>query len=427
MKNKTSAEKETKKRKILNLPVFIARRYLVSRKKQNIINIISGIAAAGICVGTFALVVVLSVFNGFDGLIKSYFSLLDPDLKITAREGKFFDPSFLTGTILPGIPGVIGYAAVIEENALLTYEGRQFIATLKGVPSNFGVITGIDSLIIDGTFKLESGGDYFAVPGQGVASFLGISLNFTDPLHVYVPKKGLKASLDPEKALNHDIVFPAGVFSLLEEVDARTVFVPLLFASALFEAGNKVSALELKLAKGQSEKSVRKLLSDRIGQEYHIRNKYQQHDTLYKTMRSEKWATYLILAFILVIASFNILGSLSMLIIDKKEDIMILRSMGATRRLIRQVFLTEGWLISIIGSFTGLFLGILVCWLQIHFELISLPGEGSFVITAYPVDIQVNDLLFILSVVLGIGFLAAWYPVTLISGKELQLNPSPRE
>lgn len=399
----------------MNLPLFIARRYLVSKKKQHIINIISIISAVGICVGTFALVIVLSVFNGFDGLIKSYFSMLDPDLKITPKEGKFFDPAELTNKVLPEIPGVADYSMVIEDNALLTYRDRQFIAILKGVPQNFSKTTGIDTLIVNGRFLLDAEGISFAVPGQGVANYLGIDLIKSEPIQVYVPKKGLKISLDPNNVLNHNNIYPSGIFSLLEEVDARTVFVPLAFAASLFESGNTITALEIKLNPGADEKKIRKTIEKRIGHAFYVKNKYQQHDALYKTMKSEKWITYLILAFILIIASLNILGSLSMLIIDKKEDIQILRSMGAAPRLIRLIFLFEGWLISIIGSVSGLAIGILVCWIQIYFGLVTLPGEGSFVISAYPVDLQFRDILLIFTVVMTIGFLAAWYPVRFIS------------
>jgi lipoprotein-releasing system permease protein len=411
----------------LNLPLFIAKRYLISKKKQHIINVISAISAIGVCVGTFALVVVLSVFNGFDGLIKSYFSMLDPDLKITPKTGKYFDPSFIADSVLSDIPGIESYAFIIEDNALLTYKDRQFIVTLKGVPSNFSQITGIDTLMVAGKFVLEAEDVFFAVPGQGVASYLGVNLNSIEPLHAYAPKKGLKVSIDPANSLNYKYIYPNGVFSLLEEVDARMVFVPLTFAAELFESGKNISAIEIKTAKGFNEKKIRKSIESLMGSSFEIKNKYQQHDSLYKTMKSEKWVTYLVLAFILVIASFNILGSLSMLIIDKKEDIQILRSMGASLQHIRWIFLFEGWLISILGIITGLILGIMVCWIQIHFELVTLPGEGSFVISAYPVEIHLQDLFQITAVVMVIGFFAAWYPVRHISGRELKFNPSIRE
>lgn len=410
----------------MNLPLFIARRYLFSRRKQHVINLISGIAATGICIGTFALVVVLSVFNGFDGLIKSYFSQLDPDLKITPSEGKFFDPGPLTTQILAELPGVAAWSGVLEGNALLTYEERQFIATMKGVDEQFREITGIDSLIIDGQFLPTNSGECFVVPGQGVASYLGISLGFTTPLGFYVPARGLTASFSPEKALKYGSCYPSGVFALLEEVDATTVFVPIAFARQLLEAEGKVSALEVKINPGYQVGEVRKAILEKTGNDYLVKTKYQQHDSLYKTMKMEKWATYLILAFILVIASFNILGSLTMLIIDKKEDIMILQSMGASHQLIRKIFLLEGWLISLAGTTAGLLLGWLVCLAQIHFGLVSLPGEGSFVISAYPVNIQIPDLLLIAGVVLTIGFLAAWYPIRSIGHTDLHLHANPR-
>jgi lipoprotein-releasing system permease protein len=410
----------------LNLPFFIAKRYLVSKKKQNIINIISGVSVVGVATGTFALVVVLSVFNGFNDLIKSYFSTLDPDLKITAVEGKMFDPGLFTDSLFIVIPGISGYSMVIEENALLKYGTRQFIATIKGVPENFRDITSVEGLITEGSFTLESNGAYFAVPGQGIAGHLGISTNFSDPIHIYVPKKGAKVPLNMSSALNHDYIFPSGIFALLEEVDSRVMFVPFNFASRLLNSGDQVSAIEIRLNDESSVKKVQKILLEQTSGAFHIKNKYQQHDMLYKTMKSEKWATYLILVFILIIASFNILGSLSMLIVDKKEDIAILRSMGAKPSLLRKIFLYEGWLISLTGVAGGLITGVLVCMAQIHFEILTLPGAGSFVISAYPVKILFSDLLLISIVVLTIGFIASWYPVRYISDKYIEVNPAGR-
>jgi lipoprotein-releasing system permease protein len=403
----------------LNFPFFIAKRYLISRKKRNIINIISGIATAGVSLGTFALVVVLSVFNGFDGLIKSYFSVLDPDLKITSSKEKLFEPDFIRDSVLAVLPGIAGYSEVIEENALLTHKGRQVIASLKGVSSGFNHISGIDSLIIDGSFVLEADGIYYAVPGVGVAASLDLRSRYTEPIHVYVPRKGLKTSLRYENALNYSPIYPSGIFSLLEEVDSRTVFVPIAFAENLTGNEHKITSLEVKVRDIKDLKRIKREIEDNAGPDYLVRNKYQQHDMLYKTMKAEKWVTYLILVFIVTIASFNILGSLSMLIIDKKEDILILHSMGATKQLIKRIFLVEGWLISIIGAISGLFSGTVVCLIQYYFEIISLPGNGSFVISAYPVHIQVPDLFVIFGIVLLIGLVAAWYPVRYISRMEL--------
>jgi len=408
----------------LNLPFFIAKRYLISRKKRNIINIISGIATAGVSLGTFALVVVLSVFNGFDDLIKSYFSILDPDLKITSSKEPLFDPAFVRDSVLATVPGICGYSEVIEENALLTHKGRQVIASIKGVSPGFNQISGIDSLIIDGSFILEADGLCYAVPGVGVAANLDLRSRFTEPIHVYVPRKGLKTALRPENALNYSPIYPSGIFSLLEEVDARTVFVPIGFAEKLTGNKNKISSLEIKVSNINDLNRVKREIEEKAGPGYFVKNKYQQHDTLFKTMKAEKWITYLILLFIVTIASFNILGSLSMLIIDKKEDILILHSMGATKQLIKKIFLFEGWLISIIGAISGLITGTVVCLIQHYFKIISLPGNGSFVISAYPVHIQIPDLFFIFGIVLLIGLVAAWYPVRYLSRMELGLHLS---
>ncbi len=399
----------------MNLPFFIARRYLISKKKQNIINLISAISALGVATGTFALVVVMSVFNGFNHLIESYLSELDPDLKITAVEGKRFDPQLLTDSILSNNSSIFAYSEVIEENALLKYGDRQFIATVKGVPPQFAEVTGISDLMLFGDFLLNDRGVFYAVPGQGVAAQLGIGYDLSAPIHMYVPRRGGRPTLSPESGLNHDYIYASGIFALLDEVDAQLVLVPLSFASRLFDTGNEVSAIELKIDPSAKVKKVQKLLQQQLGSAYEVRNKYQQHDMLYKTMKSEKWATYLILIFILMVASFNILGSLSMLIIDKKSDIAILRSMGADSRLIHKVFLIEGWLIALVGITIGMAAGVTISLLQMHFGWISLPGSGSFIVSAYPVKIVVSDLLMIFGAVSLIGFLASWYPVRFIA------------
>lgn len=401
----------------MNLPLFIALRYLFSKKKQNIINIISGISVAGIIVGTMALVIVLSVFNGFNGLIETFFSNFDPDLKITASRGKMFSPSENRFEEIQNLPGVLHYAEVIEETALLKYGDQQYPAIVKGVPPNYSDYTSIDTLIIDGIFMLQDDGIDYAVVGQGVAYNLGLGLSFVDPIRIFVPKKGHQASLNPAQSLNFDYIFPAGVFSLLEEIDSKYMIVPYHFASLLFESENRVSAVELGIDPGVNSKKLQKEIQGILGDSFHVKNKYQQHDMIFRTIKSEKWASYFILVFILIVASFNMLGSLSMLIIDKKEDLFILRSMGADSKLIRKIFLFEGWLISFFGALIGALLGIFICWLQIRFELVTLPGAGSFVITAYPVKIVLSDIFLILGIVLGIGFIASWYPVRFISDR----------
>jgi lipoprotein-releasing system permease protein len=403
----------------LNLPFFIAKRYFVSKKKQNIINIISAISVTGIIVGTFALVVVLSVFNGFNSLIESFFSSFDPDIKITSVEGKMFNPAEFNFDKVNQVHDILHYAEVIEEIALLKYGSQQYPAIVKGVPANYAEYTHIDSLIVDGNFTLENQGLNYAAVGQGVAYNLGIGLTFVDPIRIYVPKKGKQSTINLARAINYDYIYPSGVFSVLEEIDSKYILVPFQFASELFESKKQISAVELGFANSVNIKKVQKSIKNILGEKFHVKNKYQQHDLIYKTLKSEKWAAYFILVFILIIASFNILSSLSMLIIDKKDDIIILRSMGAQTKLIRQIFLFEGWLISSSGAIIGSLLGIFICWLQIEFGLIDLPGNGSFVISAYPVKIILSDILLVLSIVLLIGFIASWYPIKYISRKYL--------
>ncbi|MBW6535574.1 MAG: FtsX-like permease family protein [Mariniphaga sp.] len=403
----------------MNLPLFIALRYLFSKKKQNIINIISGISVAGIIVGTMAMVIVMSVFNGFTSLIETFFSNFDPDLKITATHGKMFVPSDNRFEEIKNLTGVVHYAEVIEEVALLKYDSRQYPAIVKGVPANYSSYTNIDTLIVDGIFMLEDKGMNYAVVGQGVAYNLGLGLSFVDPIRIFVPKKGRQASVNLARSLNFDYIFPAGVFSVLEEIDSKYMLVPYHFAADLFESENRVSAVELGIDANVKTKNIQKKIQEILGDSFHVKNKYQQHDLVFRTMKSEKWASYFILVFILIVASFNMLSSLSMLIIDKKEDMFILRSMGANSKLIRKIFLFEGWLISFFGAVTGSLLGIFVCWLQIKFEIVTLPGTGSFIISAYPVQIIFSDILLILGIVLSIGFIASWYPVRFISQRFL--------
>ncbi len=403
----------------MNLPFFIARRYLVSKKKQNIINIISAISVGGIIVGTAALVIILSVFNGFNGIINLFYTNFDADLKITSVRGKMFDPVEFEFDSIKSMPEVANYAEIIEEVALLKYDNQVYPAVVKGVPENYAQYTNIDTLIIDGSYLLEEGGINYAVIGQGVALGLGVRPALLDHIMIYVPKKGKFTGLNPAKATNQNYVFPAGVFAVLEEIDSKYILVGYDFAANLFESGTEVSSVELGISSSASIKKVQKNIQKLLGEGFHVKNQYQQHDLVYKTMQSEKWAAYLILILILVIASFNILSSLSMLIIDKKDDIMIFQSMGAPAETIRRIFLFEGWLISVVGAVLGTLLGLLICWIQIEFNIISFPDTGSFLITGYPVQIIFTDILLVFLAVLVIGFFASWYPIKFISQKYL--------
>ncbi len=400
---------------------YIARRYLISKKSVNVINIISGVSVAGVTVGTFALIVILSVFNGLDTSIKSLFSSFDPDIKISAAKGKSFDLSEGNFEAIKNLTGVASVTPVVEEDALLRYGDRQYFATIKGVPANYSETSGLDTTCItSGRFMLESGRVPFAVVGQGVAYYLSVGLNFTDPIHIYTLKKGTSGRPSLANAFNHNAIYASGIFQNQQEIDSKYVLVPFGYAQELFQMENRVSAVEIGLKPTVSEEEAKAEITGLLGEKFVVKTQFEQHELFYKVMRSEKWAIFIILGFVLIIASFNILSSLSMLIIDKKADIAILQSMGANQKLVRTIFLFEGWMISLAGAVFGLILGILICWIQIEFGLLKIPGnEGSFIFSAYPVEIRIGDLLAIFLLVTGIGFLAAWYPIRFISGKYL--------
>ncbi len=404
----------------MRVSLYIARRYLFARKAQNAINIISAISMLGVAVGTMALVVVLSVFNGFDEVVKSLFNSFDPDIKISLVEGKTFIPDEKFES-LKDLPGVAVYAEILEENALLKYGERQHIATIKGVEESFIQVTGIDSMVYDGNMKLKDKNRSYAVVGQGVAYNLQIGLNFINPLFVYMPKRlGQINVANPDDAFRRKHIFPSGIFSIEQDYDSRYVIVPIEFMRDLLEYTEEITSVELKLDHAFDPEKTQNQIIEILGPDYNVKNRAEQNELFYKVMKSEKWAIFLILTFILIIASFNIIGSLSMLIIDKRNDIRSLRNMGATEKLISRIFLMEGWLISITGSFIGLFFGAGISWIQDKFELIKLSGSGTFIIDAYPVDLQIGDVLLVWLTVLFIGFLAAMYPVRVISKRYLK-------
>jgi lipoprotein-releasing system permease protein len=306
----------------------------------------------------------------------------------------------------------------VEDNALLRYNDRQVFATIKGVSEEYLKFSGVDSMITEGEFRLKDAANNYAVIGEGIAYNLAAGIKQMEPIGVYVPKKGRETALLPTGNFNQKLIYPSGIFSIQQELDSKYVIVPIAFAREIFEMPDKVSAIELKLKEGASEKKTKVAISALLGNGFEIKNRYQQHDYLYKTMLGEKYATYLILILILVIASFNIVGSLTMLILDKKEDIAILRSMGADKRTIRNIFLFEGWLISFLGAIIGTLAGLALCQAQISYGLVKLSGgTSSFIIDAYPMKIIFTDILLVVISVSLIGFLAAWYPVRFISDK----------
>ena len=394
----------------------IARRYLFSKKSHNAINVISGISSAGVAVGTMALVIVLSVFNGFEQLFTGLFSDFDPELKISKVEGKFFSTDSPEFNQIRNHPSVAVFSEVILENALLRYKDKQMPALIKGVDeAKFHSSTRIDSIMYEGQFQLHDGAFDRAVPGLGVAATLGLGSYFIDPLYIYAPKRNATINLlRPERSFVESAVFVAGIFSIQQnEYDNQYVLVSLNLARELFEySDHEATAVEIQLKPGASVAGTKKELMAVLGADFTVKDRFEQQESYFSIMRIEKWITFLILSFILLIASFNIIGALSMLIIDKKADILTLRNLGADRALIQQIFLIEGWMISAVGAVAGLLLGTVISLLQQHLGILRL-GAG-YIIDNYPAVTQFSDLLLVLITVLLMGFLAAWYPVRYI-------------
>lgn len=396
----------------MNLPLFIAFRYFKARRSRHIINWISRISVAGITLGTMTLIIVLSVFNGLDHLIRSLFSAFDPDIKITAVEGKTFNADSILLGRLQTIPGVADWCQVVEENALLKYRDRQAIATIKGVDSKFILVSGIDSLLIDGEVQLDSGDPPMGVIGQVLAGELGVGLSFINPIHVYVPKRSGRILINPLQSINHRFLYPSGVFAVQQEYDSKYLIVPLDFARDFFDySDTEVSTLEIKVDDPRQTPEIIRSLTSVFGPDFRVSDRLSQHSDFYRVMKSEKWAIFLILGFILMVASFNTISSLTLLMLEKKNDMQILRGMGASQLKIRQVFLWEGLLVTGIGMLIGLVLGAAICWIQQQFGIVRFPNSGSFVVNVYPVRMLLSDFFLVILLVGVIGYFAAWVPL----------------
>ena len=399
----------------MNLSLYIAKRYILGKKSHNAINIISAISVLGVFIGSMALIVVLSVFNGFENLVISLYNSFDPDIKVTPLTGKLFKPEELSLQKIKNTEGVYHIGKTIEENVLIKYRDKQYIATVKGVESSFSKTSGIDSMIIEGNFVLEQDSNYFAVIGQGVAYNLSLPMgDMINPLSLYVPKPGKGAVLNPEDAFNVRGIYPSGMFSIQQDFDNKYVLVPLSFARELLSQDEKVSALEISLKKNADQENVKESIQQIVGNQFEVKTRFEQHAFLYRIMKSEKWAVFLILAFILVVATFNIVGSITMLVVDKKKDIEILKNLGADAELIRKIFFAEGLLISLSGALLGLLAGAFICWLQETFGLVKLGSEGTFVVSHYPVKMVWQDFIYVFLTVTFIGAIAAWYPVRVL-------------
>lgn len=405
----------------MNLPFFIARRYLFAKKSHNVINIVSAISAVGMAVGTAALIIIMSIYNGFDSLVKSMLSNVEPDLLITPSTGKTFVPEGEAYDWIYGQEQVMNMCCVLEENVFINYDGHQGIAVAKGVDDIYEQESPLHNYLKEGSFTLHRGDVRLACVGAGLAYSMGISPRFVAPIEIYYPSRTRSISLsNPAASIESINVFPSGVFTINNEIDSKYIILPIEAMQELLEYdGDVISGVEIRLVEGCSRSELRKLqkeISSRLGDGFRVSDRFQQNESLYKMMKYEKLSIYMILIFIIIIIAFNIFGSLSMLIIEKRDDIRILRSMGAQDRTLRQVFVLEGWMISLLGLAAGLAIGIVFALAQQHLGLIKMPG--NFIVEAYPVILSWKDILATAAGVAVIGYLIALLPVASFYRKE---------
>ena len=410
----------------MNLSFYIAKRYLFSKKSHNAINVISGVSVCGVALATLALVCTLSVFNGFQDLVATMFTAFDPELKITSARGKVFDADDERIQLLRHLPEIEVFTQSLEDNAMVQYKGRQAMVVIKGVEDNFNQLTAIDSVLYGrGQWCLHDEVVDYAVPGIELVSILGTGIKFLDPLEVYAPKRGVKINIaNPMNSFQSDYLHSSGlVFAVnQQQYDASYILTSLSFARNLFQYDTEVSSVELKLLPDANFSQVKDKIEDLLGSDFKVQDRYEQQLDTYRIMEVEKLISYLFLTFILLIACFNVIGSLSMLIIDKRADVVTLRNLGANDETITHIFLFEGCLISFFGAIVGVVLGVALCLVQQEFGLISLgtgDSTGAFVVDAYPVSVHLSDVLLVLGTVLLISFLAVQYPVRYLSRRLL--------
>ena len=395
-----------------NLPLRFAFRYLFARKSHNVINLISGISVAGMAIGTAALVIILSVFNGFNQLVSESLGDAQPDLIVKPATGKAFVPDSTAFAWLYDQELVYNMSSVIEEQAFVSFDGKQSLARVKGVDSVFEEESPIQNHITDGVFSLHRGTGAGAVVGSSLAWSMDINPRFVAPLEIYYPDREGSVSLaNPASSLRSATARVNGIFALNSELDAEMVLVPIEMMRELLDYEDEVSAIEIRVVKDTPDKALEGLVKEletRLGPGFEVLDRYRQNEALYKMMRYEKLAIYMILIFIVIIIAFNIYSSLTMLIIEKKEDIGTLRSLGAPEPMTRRIFLLEGWLISLLGLVIGLVLGIAFVLLQQKFGLIRMPG--NYIINAYPVILKASDIVWTVIGVAGVGYLIALLP-----------------
>jgi lipoprotein-releasing system permease protein len=400
----------------MNFPFFIARRYLFSKKSTHAINVISGISVVGVAVATMALVVTLSVFNGFHDLVASFFTSFDPQLKVTPVMGKTAAADDPILTQIKQLPQVEVATECVEDQALVIYRGHQAMVTIKGVEDNFDQLTHIKEILLgDGEYGLKAADMFYGIPGIRLAEQLGTGYLYDEPLKVYAPRReGQLNMANPMDGLIADELYSPGViFQVMQgKYDKNYLLTSIDFTRRIFEQQGMVSSLELRLKAGSNFERFKSEIKKLAGDKFYVKDRFEQQDDTFKIMKIEKLMAYIFLTFILMIACFNIIGSLSMLIIDKKDDVVTLRNLGASDKQIVHIFLFEGRLISAIGAVIGILLGLALCWAQQTYGMVKLgSSSASFVINAYPVSVHPEDVILIFVTVLVVGFLAVWYPV----------------
>ena len=391
----------------MNTSFYIAKRYLFSKKSTNAINIISGISTLGVFIGSAALIIILSVFNGFESLVLSMYNNYSPDLRIEAAKGKTFDPNLKSFQQIKSNPSILSYTEVLQEKALLRYDNLQFIGKVKGVGPAFLKNSLLDSSLVEGEFILQEGSNNYAIIGTTVRYTLGVNINNQlRKIELYSPIKGNQAGFTPADEFLTEHLQPVGVFQAQQE-DNDVVIIPLEVARKLLGEPENVTTIEIFVAPNAPLDKIKKDIEKELGKDFLVKDRIQQNALLYKILNSEKWAVYLILTFVLIIAIFNIIGSLTMLVIDKRKDIAILNSLGAPKKMISNIFLLEGLMIAMIGCFIGLIVGFGFCWLQLEYGLISM-GQANLLIQAYPVEMKPADFLLVFVTVFGIAFVASY-------------------
>lgn len=409
----------------MNFPFYIARRYLFSKKSTHVINIISGISVVGVAVATMALVVTPSVFNGFHDLVASLLTSFDPQIEIVPTKGKTAPADDPILTKIRNLPQVDVATESVEDQAMAIYKGRQAMIKVKGVEDNFSELSHINDILYgDGEFSLHAANLQFGVVGIRLADNLGMTADWDGQLKIYAPKReGQLDLMNPTEGFVEDsVISPGVVFSVKQaRYDRDYVLTSIAFARNLFGQQGMLSQLEIRLKPGSNLDAVKAEMQKIAGSKYRVLDRMEQQADTFKIMKIEKFIAYIFLTFILAVACFNIIGSLSMLIIDKKNDVVTLRNMGASDKQIVRIFLFEGRMISAIGAILGILVGLLLCWLQQVYGLVSLGrSSGSFIVDAYPVSVHPEDIIIIFITVLAVGFASVWYPVRYFAKRLIQ-------